>query len=64
MMKRSKGKLGISVLTAVLALAASAASSVTKTIAVPVIDTNVPLYVLVDVPKVDTTPLGMTIIMR
>ena len=42
------------------AVAASSSTSVT----VPVIDTNIPLYVLVDVSEIDTAPLGAVIIIR
>lgn len=40
------------------------AASYTTTVTVPVIDTNIPLYVLVDVSAIDTTPLGAVIIIR
>lgn len=40
------------------------AASYTTTVTVPVIDTNIPLYVLVDVSAIDTTPLGALIIIR
>lgn len=40
------------------------AASYTTSVTVPVIDTNIPLYVLVDVSEIDTTPLGAAIIIR
>ena len=50
------------IMTAV-ALRAVAAPTV-RTVSVPLIDTNVPLYVLVDVPVLETPPLGLLIIVR
>lgn len=51
---------------AVCAVAAFRAAAVPSetTLAVPLIDTNVPLYVLVDVPELITSPLGTFIIVR
>ena len=53
----------VAIIMATVALRAVAASSSTS-VTVPVIDTNIPLYVLVDVSEIDTTPLGAAIIVR
>ena len=50
------------ILTSVAIQAVAATYSMTVT--VPLIDTNVPLYVLVDGIGIDTTPLGALIIIR
>ena len=50
------------ILTSVAIQAVAATYSMTVT--VPLIDTNVPLYVLVDGVEIDTTPLGALIIIR
>lgn len=53
----------VAVIMATVTLRAVAASSSTS-VTVPVIDTNIPLFVLVDVSEIDTTPLGAAIIIR
>ena len=54
--------LAVIILTATAIRAVAATSS--KTVTVPLIDTNVPLYVLADGIEIDTTPLGALIIIR
>ena len=54
--------LAVIILTATAIRAVAATSSTTVT--VPLIDTNVPLYVLADGIEIDTTPLGALIIIR
>ena len=49
-------------LTTVTLRAVAATSSTTVT--VPLIDTNIPLYVLVDGTEIDTTPPGALIFIR
>ena len=54
--------LAVIILTAAAIQAVAATYSTTVT--VPLIDTNVPLYVLVDGIEIDTTSLGALIIIR
>ena len=53
----------VAIIMTTISLQAVAAPS-TVTITVPVIDTNIPLYILIGVPKIDTTSLGAAIIVR
>ena len=55
--------LSVSIILTAAAIQAVAATS-SRTVTVPLIDTNVPLYVLVDGVEIDTTPLGALIIIR